>query len=145
MFINSKILTAFLKVHVKYINLNIFISKTMTIVHGRSKQKLPLVWVSEVAQSCPTLCDPIDCSLPGSSVHGIFQARVLEWVAWPLINTEGLSCDLSTLMKIIIIIFLIGSVRTFLFNLFIYWPCQTAPKILVPRPAIEPTHPAVEA
>ena len=32
-------------------------------------------------QSCPTLCDPIDCSLPGSSVHGIFQARVLEWVA----------------------------------------------------------------
>ena len=36
---------------------------------------------SEVAQSCPTLCDPMDCSLPGSSVHGIFQARVLEWVA----------------------------------------------------------------
>ena len=36
---------------------------------------------SEVAQSCPTLCDPMDCSLPGSSVHGIFQARVLEWGA----------------------------------------------------------------
>ena len=36
---------------------------------------------SEVAQSCPTLCDPMDCSLPCSSVHGIFQARVLEWVA----------------------------------------------------------------
>ena len=36
---------------------------------------------SEVTQSCPTLCDPMDCSLPGSSVHGIFQARVLEWVA----------------------------------------------------------------
>ena len=35
---------------------------------------------SEVAQSCPTLCGPMDCSLPGSSVHGIFQARVLEWV-----------------------------------------------------------------
>ena len=35
----------------------------------------------EVAQSCPTLCDPMDCSLRGSSVHGIFQARVLEWVA----------------------------------------------------------------
>ena len=32
-------------------------------------------------QSCPTLCDPIDGSLPGSFVHGIFQARVLEWVA----------------------------------------------------------------
>ena len=36
---------------------------------------------SEVTQLCPTLCDPMDCNLPGSSVHGIFQARVLEWVA----------------------------------------------------------------
>ena len=36
---------------------------------------------SEVAQSCPTLRDPMDCSLPGSSVYGIFQARVLEWGA----------------------------------------------------------------
>ena len=36
---------------------------------------------SEVAQSCRTLRDPMDCSLPGSSIHGIFQARVLEWVA----------------------------------------------------------------
>ena len=35
----------------------------------------------EVAQSCPTLRDPVDCSLPGSSIHGIFQARVLEWGA----------------------------------------------------------------
>ena len=35
----------------------------------------------EVAQSCPTLQDPMDCGLPGSSVHGIFQARVLEWGA----------------------------------------------------------------
>ena len=34
-------------------------------------------------QSCPTLCDPEDCSLPGSSVHGIFQARILERVATP--------------------------------------------------------------
>ena len=45
-----------------------------------------LQWVkvkseSEVAQSCPTLSDPMDCSLPGSSIHGIFQARVLEWGA----------------------------------------------------------------
>ena len=39
-----------------------------------------LKW-SEVAQPCPTLCDPVDCSLPGSSVRGIFQARVLEWVS----------------------------------------------------------------
>ena len=36
---------------------------------------------SEVSQPCPTLSDPMDCSLPGSSVHGVFQARVLEWGA----------------------------------------------------------------
>ena len=36
---------------------------------------------SEVAQSCPTLSNPMDCSLTGSSIHGIFQTRVLEWVA----------------------------------------------------------------
>ena len=34
----------------------------------------------EVAQSCPTLCNPMDCSLPGFSVHGILQARIVEWV-----------------------------------------------------------------
>ena len=37
-----------------------------------------------VTQSCPTLCDPVDYSLPGSSVHGILQARILGWVAIPL-------------------------------------------------------------
>ena len=36
---------------------------------------------TEVTQSCPTLCDPMDCSLAGSSLHGIFQVRILEWVA----------------------------------------------------------------
>ena len=36
---------------------------------------------SEVAQSCPTLCNPMDCSPPSSSIHGIFQARIVEWVA----------------------------------------------------------------
>ena len=43
---------------------------------------------SEVAQSCPTLSDPMDCSTPGSSVHGIFQARVLEWGAIALSDKE---------------------------------------------------------
>ena len=37
----------------------------------------------KVIQSCLTLCDPMDCSLPGSSIHGILQARILEWVAIP--------------------------------------------------------------
>ena len=45
---------------------------------------------SEVAQLCPTPSDPEDCSLPGSSIHGIFQARVLEWgaIAW-IQKSEG--------------------------------------------------------
>ena len=47
---------------------------------------------SEVAQSCPTLTDPVDCSLPGSSVHGIFQARILECVA--MLSSRG-----STLLR----------------------------------------------
>ena len=48
-------------------------------------------------QSCPTLCDPMDCSLLGSSIHGIFQARVLEWVAiaFSVISPqEGVMSDL---------------------------------------------------
>ena len=49
---------------------------------------------SEVAQSCPTLSDPMDCSLPGSSVHGIFQARVLEWVAIAFSEFEIKRCKL---------------------------------------------------
>ena len=47
---------------------------------------------SEVIQSCPTLGDPMDCSLPGSSIHGIFQARILEWVPLPspMTNLESI-------------------------------------------------------
>ena len=44
-------------------------------------QKSKSASASEVAQSYPAVCNPMDCSLPGSSIHGIFQARVLEWVA----------------------------------------------------------------
>ena len=43
------------------------------------------------AQSCPSLCDPMDCSPPGSSVHGILQARILEWVAMPFSRTQELN------------------------------------------------------
>ena len=44
---------------------------------------------SEIAQSCPTLSDPMDYSLPGSSAHGIFQARVLEWGAIAFSEPRG--------------------------------------------------------
>ena len=45
---------------------------------------------SELTQSCPTLSDPMDCSLPGSSIHGIVQARVLEWVAIAFSSKSGI-------------------------------------------------------
>ena len=55
----------------------------------------------EVTQSCPTLSDPMDCSLPGSSVHGIFQPRVLEWGAiafsvWVCVNSRSWSWTRKT-------------------------------------------------
>ena len=63
-------------VELKYMELNVLSAQLFCkskIVLNESE--------SEVAQSCPTLCDCMDCSLPGSSIHGIFTARVLEWVA----------------------------------------------------------------
>ena len=60
---------------------------------------------SEVAQSCPTLSDPMDCRLPGSSVHGIFQARVLEWgdIAFsdPTVPLSPNACDKPPLLNMV--------------------------------------------
>ena len=56
---------------------------------------------SEVTQSCLTLCNPMDCSLPGSSVHGIFQARVLEWVAISFSRGSSWSRDWTQPSRII--------------------------------------------
>ena len=93
----------------------------------------------EVAQSCPTPSDPMDYSLPGSSVHGIFQARVLEWVAIAFSKLSSLaeakpllssSYDLkATLSKYKVLLFLLNhsSLVTFLlgwkvFALWIIYP-----------------------
>ena len=67
---------------------------TTSFTNPAQLHRLPHVWpqegpcclhlsflICEVAQSCPTLCNPMDCSPPGSSIHGILQARILEWVA----------------------------------------------------------------
>ena len=72
----------------------LFMNKFRTQALGDFGVKLQKLWGSRgnaymlsapirvcvCAQSCPTLCNPIDCSLPGPSVHGLFQARILEWV-----------------------------------------------------------------
>ena len=56
---------------------------------------------SEVAQSCPTLCDPMDCSLPGSSVNGIFQAIVLEWIAISFSRGSAQPTDRTQVSRIV--------------------------------------------
>ena len=56
---------------------------------------------SEVAQLCPTLCNPVDCSPPCSSVHGIFQARVLEWVAISFSGGSSLPRDWTQVSHIV--------------------------------------------
>ena len=58
-------------------------------------------WVSEVAQSCLTLCDPMGCSLPSSSVHGILQARILEWVAISFSRVSSRPRDQTPVSRIV--------------------------------------------
>ena len=48
--------------------------------HNLWRRRLPFIWGVLVVQLCPTLCNPMDYSQPGSSVHGIFQSKILEWV-----------------------------------------------------------------
>ena len=68
----------------------------LNMTHIRTNwQECPNSRESEVTQSCPTLCDPVDCSPRGSSIHGILQARILEWVAISFSSThkwEGCLC-----------------------------------------------------
>ena len=61
--------------------MKVFLKEVKQLAHGYETSKLLKGKESEGAKSCPTPCDPMDCSLPGSSVHGIFQARILEWGA----------------------------------------------------------------
>ena len=67
---------------------------------------------SEVAQSCPTLSDPMDCSLPGSSIHGIFQARVLEWgaIAFSILKVMGRLCENN--MSIVVLDYKVWCIST---------------------------------
>ena len=66
---------------------------------------------SEVAQSCRTLSDPMDCSLPGSAIHGIFQARVLEWGA----------IAFSHVFYIYVYIFYIHLVYVFYIHVYVFY------------------------
>ena len=85
---------------------------------AQQKSKLKMKSESEVAQSCPTLCNPMDCSLPGSSIHGIFQAWILEWVAISFSRRSSRPRDWTPVSHIIGRRFIVWATREERFSLF---------------------------
>ena len=71
-----------------------------TSLHFTSLKEFSLIW-SEVTQSCPTLCDPMDCRLAGSSIHGILQARILKRVTISFSRGSSRSRDWSWVSRIV--------------------------------------------
>ena len=103
---------------------------------------------SEITQSCPTLSNPMDYSLPGSSVHGIFQARVLEWGAIAFYSNKSKIKPFVLFSRALYWTPWIKQffyMKVFLFYFIIFWPCHAACKTLVPQPRVEPGPPLVEA
>ena len=84
---------------------------------------------SEVAQSCLTLSNPMDCSLPGSSIHGIFQARVLEWgaIAFSTTLTRADLMFFSAQIKVIIAITMMRTIAEFVSALSLQPPSEVGP------------------
>ena len=82
---------------------------------------------SEVAQSCLTLCDPMDCSLPGSSIRGIFQARVLDWVAISFSRRSSRPRDWTWVSLIVGRHFTVWTTRGVLYTLHPHcWSCPSS-------------------
>ena len=84
-----------------------------------TREALMLVY-SEVAQSCPTLSDPMDCSPPGSSVHGIFQARILEWVTISFSRRPSQPRDRTQVPRIAGRCFIVWATREVLCNFSLF-------------------------
>ena len=89
--------------------------------HLRGRQWIwwPFCLLLLVAQSCPTLCDLRDCSPPGSSVHGILQARILEWVAIPFCRGSSWPTDWTSVSSIVGRFFTVRDTRKAPLNAFI--------------------------
>ena len=75
---------------------------------------------SEVAQSCPTLSDPMDCSPPGSSVHGIFQARVLEWGASAVLHCVNCDSIIVIINQLLSLFFFFKTALSILVSLYMH-------------------------
>ena len=96
---------------------------------------------SEVAQSCPTASDPMDCSLPGSAIHGIFQARVPEWGA---IAFSGTVCLKIVKKENSVVCYLSQFLKIFFFSFKVFGHATEHVGSLVPQPGTEPSPPTVE-
>ena len=70
-----------------------------------------VLFICLVAWLCPTLCEPMDCSQPGSSVHGILQARILEWVAFPFSRVSSQPRDWTRISCIVDRYFIVWATR----------------------------------
>ena len=78
----------------------------------RQRRKRKII-IRDIAQLCPTLCDPMDCSLPRSSVHGIFQAKVLEWIAISFSSGSSQTRDQTQVSRIVDRCFTVWATRDF--------------------------------
>ena len=83
-------------------------------------------------KSCPTLCDPMDCSVPGSSVHGICQARILEWVAISFSRGCSQSRDRTQVSRIVGRCFTVWATRDHMVDLSIFWGVSKLFSLMVP-------------
>ena len=99
---------------------------------------LDVVFVVLVAKLCPTLCDPMDCSLPASSVHGISQARILEWVAISFSRGSSRPRDrthVSCIDRLVLYHWAMGEAHLFVYSIpkprFIVDLQKSRPKVLV--------------
>ena len=88
-----------------FMKAKIAILSRVVIYHKKESYKVLVTW------ACPTLCDPMDCSLPSSSVHGILQARILEWVVIPFSRGSSWPRDWTWVFHIISRFFTIWATR----------------------------------
>ena len=96
--------------------------------HNRSDLACMHIYTCSVAQLCPTLCDPIDCSLPGSSVHGILQARILEWGTIPFsmdLPAQGSNLGLPNCRQILYLLSHQRSLRALCMHAKSFQSCPT--------------------
>ena len=114
----------------------------LVLVYAGREGKLRISVCFKVSESCLTLCDPRDCSPPGFSVHGILQARILEWVAIPFSRGSSQPRDWTLVSYIASRFFTIWATREAQ-GYWSGWPIPSPADL--PNPGTEPGSPALQA